>query len=67
MKETAYIGHSSQLCCVEEVRLIGGKGDGMRVHMCVYVCIRHARSPLGRERSLQLRKLVSYRAYVLGL
>lgn len=31
MKETAYIGHNSQLCCVEEVRLIGGKGDGMRL------------------------------------
>ena len=26
-----YIGHSSQLCAVEEVRLIGGKGDGMRL------------------------------------
>lgn len=31
MKEFAYIGHDSQLCCVEEVRLIGGKGDGMRL------------------------------------
>lgn len=29
MKNT-YIGHPSQLCGVEEVRLIGGKGDGMR-------------------------------------
>lgn len=26
-----YIGHSSQLCAVEEVRLVGGKGDGMRL------------------------------------
>jgi len=26
-----YIGHSSQLCGVEEVRLVGGKGDGMRL------------------------------------
>lgn len=26
-----YIGHPSQLCGVEEVRLIGGKGDGMRL------------------------------------
>lgn len=26
-----YIGHTSQLCCVEEVRLVGGKGDGMRL------------------------------------
>lgn len=26
-----YIGHSSQLCSVEEVRLVGGKGDGMRL------------------------------------
>lgn len=26
-----YIGHASQLCGVEEVRLIGGKGDGMRL------------------------------------
>jgi len=25
-----YIGHASQLCGVEEVRLVGGKGDGMR-------------------------------------
>ena len=29
MKE--YIGHSSQLYSVEEHRLIGGKGDGMRI------------------------------------
>lgn len=26
-----YIGHESQLCGVEEVRLIGGKGDSMRL------------------------------------
>lgn len=26
-----YIGHASQLCGVEEVRLVGGKGDGMRL------------------------------------
>jgi len=26
-----YIGHSSQLCGIEEVRLVGGKGDGMRL------------------------------------
>ncbi|MBR4016462.1 MAG: aldose 1-epimerase family protein [Oscillospiraceae bacterium] len=26
-----YIGHESQLCGVEEVRLVGGKGDGMRL------------------------------------
>lgn len=26
-----YIGHPSQLCAVEEVRLTGGKGDGMRL------------------------------------
>lgn len=26
-----YIGHSSQLCGVEEVRLVGGKGDGVRL------------------------------------
>lgn len=26
-----YIGHNSQLCGVEEVRLVGGKGDGMRL------------------------------------
>ena len=26
-----YIGHTSQLCGVEEVRLVGGKGDGMRL------------------------------------
>ena len=38
----------------------------MRVHMCVYVCIRHARSPLGRERSLQLRKLVVLPCLCLG-
>lgn len=27
----SYIGHDSQLCGVEQVRLIGGKGDGMRL------------------------------------
>ena len=26
-----YIGHESQLFGVEEVRLVGGKGDGMRL------------------------------------
>ena len=26
-----YVGHDSQLCSVEEVRLVGGKGDGMRL------------------------------------
>ena len=26
-----FIGHNSQLCAVEEVRLVGGKGDGMRL------------------------------------
>lgn len=26
-----YIGHASQLCGVEEVRIAGGKGDGMRL------------------------------------
>lgn len=26
-----YIGHNSQLCAAEEVRLVGGKGDGMRL------------------------------------
>ena len=26
-----YIGHASQLCGVEEVRLVGGKGDGKRL------------------------------------
>ena len=26
-----HLGHASQLCCVEEVRLVGGKGDGMRL------------------------------------
>lgn len=31
MKSNPYIGHSSQLCGVEEVRLSGGKGDGMRL------------------------------------
>lgn len=31
MKNNPYIGHSSQLCSVEEVRLIGGRGDGMRL------------------------------------
>lgn len=31
MNKTAYIGHPSQLCAVEEVRLISGKGDGMRL------------------------------------
>ncbi len=28
---TAYIGHDSQLHGIEEVRLVGGKGDGMRL------------------------------------
>ena len=27
-----YIGHSTQLCDVEEHRLVGGKGDGMRLY-----------------------------------
>ena len=31
MKTNPYIGHSSQLYGVEEVRLVGGKGDGMRL------------------------------------
>ena len=31
MDKNAYIGHPSQLCAVEEVRLTGGKGDGMRL------------------------------------
>lgn len=26
-----YIGHASQICGVEEVRLVGGRGDGMRL------------------------------------
>ena len=29
MKTSPYIGHPSQLWGVEEVRLVGGKGDGM--------------------------------------
>ena len=31
MSINPYIGHPSQLCGVEEVRLVGGKGDGMRL------------------------------------
>ena len=31
MGYSAYLGHPSQLCSVEEVRLQGGKGDGMRL------------------------------------
>lgn len=31
MKMNPYLGHPSQLCAVEQVRLIGGKGDGMRL------------------------------------
>lgn len=31
MNQNAYIGHESQLCGVEEMRLCGGKGDGMRL------------------------------------
>lgn len=31
MKTNSYIGHPSQLCGVEEMRLVGGKGDGMRL------------------------------------
>lgn len=31
MSYSAYIGHPSQLCAVEEVRLQGTKGDGMRL------------------------------------
>lgn len=31
MKRNPYIGHPSQISGVEEVRLIGGKGDGMRL------------------------------------
>lgn len=29
--DKGYIGHRSQLCGVEEVRLVGGRGDGMRL------------------------------------
>ena len=31
MKQNLYIGHPSQICAVEEVRLVGGKGDGMHL------------------------------------
>ena len=31
MRINPYLGHNSQLCSVEEVRLVGGKGDGMRL------------------------------------
>lgn len=31
MKISPYIGHPSQLCSVEQVRLEGGRGDGMRL------------------------------------
>lgn len=31
MSYSAYIGHPSQLCGIEEVRLQGGRGDGMRL------------------------------------
>lgn len=31
MEQKAYIGHESQLTGVEELRLVGGKGDGMRL------------------------------------
>lgn len=31
LKHNPYIGHSSQLSGVQEVRLVGGKGDGMRL------------------------------------
>lgn len=31
MNHNAYMGHPTQLCAVEEVRLVGGKGDGMRL------------------------------------
>lgn len=31
MKESKYLGHESQLYGVEEHRLVGGKGDGMRL------------------------------------
>jgi galactose mutarotase-like enzyme len=31
MKQNKYIGHESQICGVEEHRLIGGKGDGMHL------------------------------------
>ena len=31
MKTNPYIGHEAQLWGVEEVRLQGGKGDGMRL------------------------------------
>jgi len=31
-KLNAYIGHSTQYCGIEEHRLVGGKGDGMRLY-----------------------------------
>ena len=41
MKVNPYIGHPSQLCGVEEVRLVGGKGDGM--------CLLQVRNAAGME------------------
>ena len=32
MAMNPYLGHPSQLCAVEEFRLVGGKGDGMRLY-----------------------------------
>ena len=31
MNQISYIGHPSQLCGVEEHRLVGGRGDGLRL------------------------------------
>ncbi len=43
MNERAYYGHESQLFGVEEYRLTGGKGDGMR--LCRYATARDWTSP----------------------
>ena len=46
MRLNPYIGHPSQLCSVEEVRLTGGKGDGMR--------LLQIRTPAGLELTLSI-------------
>ena len=48
MNERAYYGHESQLFGVEEYRLTGGKGDGMRLLQVRRAGLHRLRRPLCR-------------------
>lgn len=63
MTRDAYIGHDSQLCCVEEVRLVGGRGDGMRL-----IQVRNAAGlelTISADRCADISRLI-YKGYNMG-